>query len=137
MNIGEIAQLTGLTCKAVRFYEQKGLITAPMRSGNGYRSYGANHIEELTLLRQARLVGFTLDECRTLVALLNDPDRHSADVKAATLVKVAEIEQRIAELNYMRLRLLALAAECPGDIGAYCPIIKRLAGGDVNISGGA
>ncbi|WP_145605645.1 Cu(I)-responsive transcriptional regulator [Yersinia intermedia] len=128
MNISDVAKKTGLTSKAIRFYEEKKLVTPPIRTDNGYRSYSAKHIEELTLLRQARQVGFTLDECRELLALFHNPARHSADVKAATLLKVAEIEQHIDDLNQMRLRLLALADECPGDDGADCPIINNLSG---------
>ncbi|KFK97542.1 MULTISPECIES: Cu(I)-responsive transcriptional regulator [unclassified Serratia (in: enterobacteria)] len=128
MNISDVAKKTGLTSKAIRFYEEKGLVTAPIRTENGYRSYDAKHIEELTLLRQARQVGFNLDECRELVTLFNDPARHSADVKARTLQKVAEIEKHISELGKMRQRLLTLAEQCPGDEGADCPIINNLAG---------
>ncbi|EMI4412573.1 Cu(I)-responsive transcriptional regulator [Serratia bockelmannii] len=128
MNISDVAKKTGLTSKTIRFYEEKALITAPIRSDNGYRHYSAKHVEELTLLRQARQVGFNLDECRELVALFNDPARHSADVKARTLLKVAEIEKHISELGNMRQRLLTLAEQCPGDEGAECPIINNLAG---------
>lgn len=128
MNISDVAKKTGLTSKTIRFYEEKELITAPIRSDNGYRHYSAKHVEELTLLRQARQVGFNLDECRELVALFNDPARHSADVKARTLQKVAEIEKHISELGNMRQRLLTLAEQCPGDEGAECPIINNLAG---------
>ncbi|EMF03360.1 MULTISPECIES: Cu(I)-responsive transcriptional regulator [Serratia] len=128
MNISDVAKKTGLTSKTIRFYEEKALITAPIRSDNGYRHYSARHVEELTLLRQARQVGFNLDECRELVALFNDPARHSADVKARTLQKVAEIERHISELGEMRQRLLTLAEQCPGDEGAECPIINNLAG---------
>ncbi len=128
MNISDVAKKTGLTSKAIRFYEEKGLVTAPLRSENGYRSYTAKHLEELTLLRQARQVGFNLEECREMVTLFNNPQRHSADVKARTLNKVAEIEAHIRELNLMRDRLVALAASCPGDDSADCPIINDLAG---------
>ena len=128
MNISDVAKKTGLTSKAIRFYEEKALITAPIRSDNGYRHYSARHVEELTLLRQARQVGFNLDECRELVALFNDPARHSADVKARTLQKVAEIDRHISELGEMRQRLVTLADQCPGDEGAECPIINNLAG---------
>ncbi|KGT94932.1 transcriptional regulator [Erwinia typographi] len=128
MNISDVAKKTGLTSKAIRFYEEKGLVTAPLRSENGYRSYTAKHLEELTLLRQARQVGFNLEECREMVTLFNNPQRHSADVKARTLDKVAEIEAHIRELNLMRDRLVALAASCPGDDSADCPIINDLAG---------
>ncbi|XBS70855.1 Cu(I)-responsive transcriptional regulator [Acerihabitans sp. KWT182] len=128
MNISDVAKKTGLTSKAIRFYEEKGLMTAPGRRDNGYRSYNAVHLEELTLLSQARRVGFNLDECRELVALFHNPHRHSADVKTRTLRKVKDIENHIEQLNAMREHLLALAESCPGDEGADCPIIDNLTG---------
>lgn len=128
MNISDVAKKTGLTSKAIRFYEEKALVTPPVRRDNGYRSYSARHVEELTLLRQARLVGFNLEECRELVALFNDPLRHSADVKARTLRKVTDIENHIQALQAMRGQLIALAESCPGDDGADCPIINNLSG---------
>ncbi|MCS2150773.1 Cu(I)-responsive transcriptional regulator [Scandinavium manionii] len=128
MNISDVAKRTGLTSKAIRFYEEKGLVTPPLRSDNGYRSYTQKHLDELTLLRQARQVGFNLEECGELVDLFNDPGRHSADVKARTLQKVADIEKHITELQSMREQLLALADACPGDDSADCPIIDNLSG---------
>ena len=128
MNISDVAKKTGLTSKAIRFYEQKGLVTPPLRGENGYRSYNQQHLNELTLLRQARQVGFNLEECGELVNLFNDPARHSADVKARTLQKVAEIERHISELQAMRTQLLTLAEACPGDEGSDCPILDNLSG---------
>lgn len=128
MNISDVAKKTGLTSKAIRFYEYKGLVTAPLRGDNGYRYYQQKHIDELTLLRQARQIGFNLEECRELIHLFHDPLRHSADVKARTLEKAAEIGRHIDELNIMRQRLLDLAAACPGDDSAACPIMDGLSG---------
>lgn len=59
MNISDVAKKTGLTSKAIRFYEEKGLVTPPLRSENGYRSYTQRHLDELTLLRQAGRWGLT------------------------------------------------------------------------------
>lgn len=128
MNISQVAEKTGLSSKAIRFYEEKGLITPPNRSLNGYRTYNSRNIEELTLLRQARLVGFTLEECKELLALFHNADRRSADVKARTLEKVSDIDNHIAELTQMRERLMELVALCPGDNGADCPIIDSFTG---------
>ena len=128
MNISDVAKKTGLTSKAIRFYEEKGLVTPPLRSENGYRSYNQQHLDALPLLRQARQVGFNLEEGRELIFLFNDPSRHSADVKRRTLEKVAEIERHISELQGMRTQLLALADSCPGDDSADCPIIDNLSG---------
>ncbi|MEG0277709.1 MAG: Cu(I)-responsive transcriptional regulator [Morganella sp. (in: enterobacteria)] len=129
MNISDIAQKTGLTPKAIRFYEDKSLITPPDRGENGYRYFSERHLDELTLLRQAKEVGFTLDECRELLALFRNPNRHAADVKSATLGKVKQIEKTITELSAIRDRLLQLAESCPGDDSADCPIIDHLSGG--------
>lgn len=127
MNISDVARKTGLTSKAIRFYEEKGVVTPALRNANGYRCYSAHHLDELTLLRQARQVGFTLEECRELVALFNNPARHSADVKVRTLQKAAEIAEQITRLQAMHGRLMALAEDCPGDSSADCPIINHLA----------
>ncbi len=54
VNISDVAKKTGLTSKAIRFYEEKGLVTPPLRSENGYRSYTQLHLDELTLLRRGK-----------------------------------------------------------------------------------
>lgn len=60
MNITQVTEKMGLSAKTIRFYEEKLLITPPAKSENGYRYYQPAHLEELTLLKQAREVGFTL-----------------------------------------------------------------------------
>ena len=126
MNITNISKQTALTPKTIRFYEEKGLITPPLRSANGYRQYNQNHIKELNLLHQARVVGFSLPECKELLELYNNPHRRSADVKAKTLSKIADIEQQIEKLQQMKGQLMELAAQCPGDNSEDCPIINGL-----------
>lgn len=126
MNISEVAKLTGLTAKAIRFYESKGIIKEASRGANGYRQYSQHQVDELLLIRRSRLVGFSLDECQELLSLSNNPNRRSADVKQKTLEKVAEIEAKIEELERMKKTLLDLADTCPGDDSNDCPIIKGL-----------
>ncbi|WP_299021441.1 Cu(I)-responsive transcriptional regulator [uncultured Photobacterium sp.] len=126
MNISEVAKQTGLTAKTIRFYEDKGIISTPARSSNGYRYYSQTNIDELLLIRRSRLVGFTLDECRDLLAFSRDPQRRSADVKAKAEHKLAEIDDKIAELMKMKNTLEALTKQCPGDDSARCPIIEGL-----------
>ncbi|WP_072054313.1 Cu(I)-responsive transcriptional regulator [Aliivibrio fischeri] len=126
MNISEVAKLTGLTAKAIRFYESKGIIKEASRGANGYRQYTQHQVDELLLIRRSRLVGFSLDECQELLNLSNNPNRRSADVKQKTLEKVSEIETKIEELERMKKTLLDLADTCPGDDSNDCPIIKGL-----------
>ncbi|EIJ68352.1 Cu(I)-responsive transcriptional regulator [Pasteurella bettyae CCUG 2042] len=126
MNINEIAKQTNLTAKSIRFYEKKGLITSPQRAANGYRQYGQQHINELNLIHQARLVGFSLPECKELIELYNNPHRRSADVKAKTLARIEAINEQIEKLQQMKNQLLDLANQCPGDGSEHCPIIEGL-----------
>ena len=128
MNINEVAKRTQLTPKAIRFYEEKGLITPPTRAINDYRTYDQVHIEELNLLHQVRQVGFSLPECKDLLELYKNPHRRSADVKARTLTRIGEIDQQIAQLQSIRALLSDLAEQCPGDDSEHCPIINGLTG---------
>ncbi|KLV05345.1 MULTISPECIES: Cu(I)-responsive transcriptional regulator [Photobacterium] len=126
MNISEVAQRTGLTTKTIRFYEDKGVISPPLRAENGYRQYSRRHLDELLLIRRSRLVGFTLEESRELLEFSRDPHRRSADVKAKAEQKLLEIDGKIRELLEMKQTLEALTKQCPGDEGARCPIIDGL-----------
>ncbi|WP_087021365.1 Cu(I)-responsive transcriptional regulator [Thaumasiovibrio subtropicus] len=135
MNISEVAKRTGLTTKTIRFYEQKALITAPERAENGYRAYHESHVAELSLIKRAKLVGFSLDECRALLSLSRDPQRSSADVKQHALDKLSEIDERIHELEAMRTTLQALTQQCPGDGSPQCPILSALSDNEVVLSG--
>ncbi|OAN18688.1 heavy metal-responsive transcriptional regulator [Photobacterium jeanii] len=128
MNISEIAKQTDLTTKTIRFYEDKGIISAPQRASNGYRRYNQTHVAELNLIRRSRMVGFNLEECKALLALSRDPERKSADVKEKAQEKLAEIDHKIAELQHMKLTLETLTEQCPGNEGSACPIIEGLQG---------
>lgn len=129
MNIGEVARLSGLSCKAIRLYEQKGLFSSPLRSANGYRDYRQQHVDQLRLIKQAKAAGFSLEECGELISLYNDPKRRSADIKAKARQKVAQLDQQLIELQAMRNKLASLVARCPGDDQAQCPIIMDFATG--------
>lgn len=128
MNINQVAKQTGLTAKAIRLYEEKGLIFVPSRQANGYRLYNEQHIADLTLIRQAREIGFSLPECSHLLNLARNPKRRSADVKKQTLTKIAELEQQIEKLYAMKQRLEKLSLQCPDNEEHHCPIIDCLSG---------
>jgi len=133
MNIGEAARASGVPVKTIRYYEEIGLIGAAKRDTKGYRDYYPADAELLRFIRHARAVGFGIKECRTLVALYRDPNRHSRDVKALAQAKIAEIDRRIAEFQHMRGELAALAAACPGDDDPECTILEELAGADTHV----
>ncbi len=127
MNIGAAAELAGMTRKAVRYYESIGLVR-PRRDDNDYRRYTDGEVHRLRFLKRARALGFSVQECRLLLSLYDDPSRSSRDVKAIALEKVADIERKLAELADMRDTLLHLAEHCHGDRRPECPILADLAG---------
>ncbi|MEZ8606179.1 MULTISPECIES: Cu(I)-responsive transcriptional regulator [unclassified Vibrio] len=126
MNISEAAKLTNLSTKSIRLYEDKGVITAPLRSENGYRSYDKKQIKELGIVAKARSAGFSLDECRALVELADNPCRESADVKAKALSKLEEVNKKIEDLLAIQKTLKEWIEQCPGDSNSHCPIIDSL-----------
>ncbi len=126
MNISEVSKTTQLSAKSIRLYEDKGLISAPHRSENGYRLYSQRHIDELLIVARAKRVGFTLDECKSLVSLAKSPNRTSAEVKAKAEEKLVEVKAKLSELTEIKDQLEKWVSECPGDSGAACPIIDDL-----------
>ena len=127
MNIGEAARASGVTAKMIRYYESVGLLAAKGRTSAGYRLYGPQEVHSLRFIRQARRLGFLVDDIRRLLALWQNRSRASAEVKAIALEHVADLDRRIAELTEMRETLAHLATHCHGDERPECPIIEQLA----------
>jgi len=125
MNIGDVSARSGLPVKTIRYYEDIGLVK-PMRGNNGYRAFGEKELHKLAFLGRARALGFTIEDCRALLALYQDQSRASADVKRIANEHLAEIEAKIADLNSMRDTLSHLIEECAGDHRPDCPILKDL-----------
>lgn len=127
MNIGAASKASGLPTKTVRYYADIGLVEPPSRTGAGYRSYDESAVRKLAFVRRAREFGFSIDECRGLLALYEDSNRSSADVKRIAEVRLEEIERKQRELQCLHDELEHLVAACAGDSRPDCPIIDRLA----------
>ncbi len=129
MNIGAAAKVSGLSAKMIRYYETIGLLHAASRSDNGYRHYSPQDLQQLAFIKRARDLGFTLEEVGKLLALWQDRERASADVKALATEHIAELERKISALVSLRNSLNELVTCCHGDQRPDCPIIKALASG--------
>lgn len=125
MNISQAAEATGLPAKTIRYYEEIGLIR-PTRSANGYRTFSDTSLHQLNFLARARALGFSIDHCRSLLALWEDRDRASADVRRIALIHLNEIDAKIADLSAMRDTLGTLVSTCDGNDRPDCPILNSL-----------
>jgi len=127
MNISQVATASGLPAKTIRYYEEIGLIR-PMRGENGYRAFRDSDLHKLAFLGRARSLGFSIEECRALLALYEDRHRASGDVKALAVGHLAQVRAKIAELHAMEATLSELVESCAGDSRPDCPILSGLAG---------
>ena len=128
MNIADVATRAGLPAKTIRYYEEIGLIK-PLRGDNGYRAFRESDLHKLTFLGRARGLGFSIEECRALLALYEDRGRASADVKALAQDHLDQIRGKITELRAMEATLGDLIHACAGDARPDCPILMGLATG--------
>lgn len=130
MNIGEAADRSRLPAKTIRYYEEIGLIR-PDRGENGYRDYGDKDVHKLRFLHRSRGLGFSVEECRQLLALYEDKSRASADVRDIASSKLNEIERKIRELVELKRTLEHLVHACHGNDRPDCPILEELAAGSL------
>jgi Cu(I)-responsive transcriptional regulator len=126
MNIGEVSDRSGVPAKTIRYYEEIGLIR-PLRSANGYRAFREQDLHKLAFIGRARALGFSIEDCRTLVALYEDDSRESAQVKSVAQDHLDRIDDKITQLQSMRDTLADLVHRCHGDDRPDCPILNDLA----------
>jgi Hg(II)-responsive transcriptional regulator len=127
LTIGKVARGAGLAIDTIRYYEREGLLQKPARTPSGYRQYPEEAVARLRFICQAKELGFTLAEIRELLALKVAPGKSCADVRACAQQKIADVEQRIAQLNRMKRALAKLATACSGrGPTSECPILEAL-----------
>jgi MerR family copper efflux transcriptional regulator len=126
-NIGEAAQASGVSAKMIRHYEQIELIPPANRTFTNYRIYSAEDVYTLQFIKRARTLGFSMKRIAVLLSLWQDKDRSSAEAKRLVLEHVAELEEKIRELQSMTGTLKDLADHCNGDDRPNCPILDDLA----------
>ncbi|MBX6317068.1 Cu(I)-responsive transcriptional regulator [Pigmentiphaga sp.] len=127
MNIGQAAAASGVSAKMIRHYEAIGLIPPARRTEAGYRLYRQSDVHTLQFIRNARDLGFSIPQIAKLLALWNDRERPSAEVKRLACDHIAELEEKIQGLQAMKATLEQLASHCHGDDRPDCPILEGLA----------
>ena len=129
-NIGEAAELSGVSAKMIRHYESIGLIPEAGRTFAGYRLYTEADIHRLRFIKRSRSLGFSTRQIETLLGLWNNRSRASAEVKKLAQAHADELAAKIAEMQAMQRTLQDLARRCHGDGRPECPILDDLAMAD-------
>ena len=125
--IGEAARRSGVSAANIRYYEKEGLLAPQGRSDNSYRFYSEADLHRLRFIKRARSLGFAVKQIEALLALWDDPQRASAEVKQLARAHAAELGEKIRELQAMQRTLETLARRCHGDGRPTCPILDDLA----------
>lgn len=123
---GELARRTSCNIETIRYYERIGLLPDPPRSDNGFRSYDERHLTRLTFIRRARELGFTLDEVKDLLRLVDGGHYTCAEVQDLALRHTEGIQRKIDDLRRMKRALKEMASQCSGEEVPECPIIEIL-----------
>lgn len=126
LNIGETAKASGVSAKMIRHYESIGLIGEAVRTDAGYRVYRQRDIDVLRFIHRSRELGFPLEQIKTLLALWQDKQRASKDVRDMARVHIAELDRKIADMQAMKRTLETLSTKCHGDDRPDCPILDDL-----------
>ena len=124
--IGELSRRTGVNIETIRYYERIGIMPNPPRTEGGQRVYGESHMKRLTFVRRGRELGFSLDDIRALLGLVDGGEFTCGEVKDLTVAHIGDIRRKIADLRRMEKVLKEIASKCDGGDVPDCPILEVL-----------
>lgn len=127
LTIGQVAKQGGVNLQTIRYYERRGIVPRPPRTGSGYRAFPDTTVTRIRFIKRAQELGFSLKEIKELLLLRAAPKARAADIRARTMAKITDIDAKIRSLQAMKRALHKLGAACPGQGPATeCPILEAL-----------
>lgn len=126
ITIGALAHQTGAKVETVRYYERAGLMPAPPRAEGGHRRYDDTHVRRLWFIRRARDLGFSLDDIRHLLGLVDNDTMTCGEVHATASEHLDGVRRRIADLRRLETVLADLTDQCSRGQTPACPVIDAL-----------
>ena len=127
MQIGALGQATGVDPDTIRYYERIGLLPAPDRRANGYRIYGAAHLERLAFVRHCRDLDMPLADVQRLLHLLDHPADDCRDVDGLIDTHLMQVRERLQSLQMLAHQLEQLRGRCHGQQAtSECGILHEL-----------
>ena len=129
LTIGKLAKSAGVSTDTVRFYERCGLLEPPARTASNYRIYPERDIYKLKFIVRAKHLGFTLKEIKELLTLRQDPDATKRQVKTLAEAKIADLKERIVDMQRILATLEQITKTCDGKgLADDCPILAAMEG---------
>lgn len=129
--IGALAKAAGVTTPTVRYYEEIGLLPKAERTSAGQRSYGQDDVSRLTLIRQCRDFGFSIEQVRVLLDLSISAERDCSEARDIAKAHLTEVQEKLAELRTLEKQLKAFVERCQvacaGGPGQDCVIFSDMA----------
>jgi MerR family mercuric resistance operon transcriptional regulator len=124
--IGEMSKRSGVNIETIRYYERIGIMPKPDRTAGGNRQYNHDQLKRLSFIKTSRDLGFSIDEIRALLEMVDRQDFTCGEVHALTVAHLASVREKIKGLRKLEGALSGMAAECSqGDV-PDCPIIETL-----------
>lgn len=131
ITIGTAARRAGATVATARYYEQIGLLPPVHRSDSGQRCYDEATVRRLSFVRRCRDLGFTIEQVRQLVGLIDQPGRPCTEVRDVAAVHLSDVRDRLRTLRALQMSLSTLVSDCEaacaGGATVDCSILERLA----------
>lgn len=122
----DLARLTGCNLETIRYYENVGLLPDPPRTASGHRRYGAAHVERLNFVMRARDLGFTMEEIRGLLSLVDRGSHTCAEVEWMGRHHLDVVRAKIRDLQTIEAVLAGTIARCTGTNTPDCPLLDVL-----------
>jgi len=133
LKIGGLAKQTGTNAPMIRYYEEIGLLQSAGRQAGNQRVYGDADVKRLTFIRRCRELGFSIDQVRSLVALVQDPASPCVQARDLAQEHLTAVRAKLAELKALERGLAAFVtdcdASCAGGVGSDCVILDDLSNG--------
>ncbi|MBR0967222.1 helix-turn-helix domain-containing protein [Bradyrhizobium diazoefficiens] len=125
-SIGILSERSGVNVETIRYYEKIGVMPIPARSAAGYRVYDLDHLRRLHFVRRGRELGFSLDELRGLLHLVDGHAFTCGEVHELAIRHLADIRRKIRDLRRLEKVMSEMAAQCTRNKVPDCPIVDAL-----------
>jgi DNA-binding transcriptional MerR regulator len=130
MRIGELARRTSTNTPTIRYYESIGLMRCADRKAGGQRTYDDDDVGRLTFIRRCRDFGFSVEQVRSLVGLVQDRERSCTEARDLAVSHLQAVRSKLAELRALEKSIAGFVEDCDtacvGGPGPDCVVLGEM-----------